>query len=638
MAAAWPPPQPITEMSSSLTSDLDLETPAGMVRRLAQCDEEVYAGWEGQPGCLAPETVHVVDRIAAHAESVLRHPGPHAIVMSGAGTSGRLALFLARSFNRVLRAAGRPPAFHFLMAGGDKAFFKAQESAEDNPTQAVEDLRARLREAGCDGEAARVLYVGISCGMSATYVAGQLDYLMHRENCGSVLLGFNPVELARKVRVAAWERTFHDVAAEQERLSRDPAHASRRFVLAPIVGPEPVAGSTRMKGGTATLVILAAAWAAALRPLLGGAGPPSSAPLLRSFAAVKRAAYADVEALGRLVAAAGAALRAPGGRLCTAGPDVLGLLALVDASECPPTYGAAFEDVQGFLPGGLAAAGDLASAPPLTPRDALLLLAPAPSFEEGAAAEEAMQGGPLAKYAERSAASGAPVCAVAIDFGAERAPVPAQAAPELVARICLPRDGEEDEGSPAPLRAEMRRLRSALAAKYALNAVSTGAHVLKGKVYMNFMVDLKVSNNKLFHRAAGLVRRFFPGVGPREAVAHLVTAIYLDEGRPPASPEADGDPDAATVAAHIAVAVTKPQARPARPVATRSRARARAGRPPAGGAPRPGARVGAASGPPPPPPSAPSPSCAPSFAASPPRAWPKSAPLSRPRAADFARP
>jgi len=46
----------------------------------------------------------------------------------------------------------------------------------------------------------RVLYVGITCGLSAPYVAGQLDYCMdHLDRFLPVLIGFNPVNAARWV-------------------------------------------------------------------------------------------------------------------------------------------------------------------------------------------------------------------------------------------------------------------------------------------------------------------------------------------------------------------------------------------------------------------------------------------------------
>ena len=55
----------------------------------------------------------------------------------------------------------------------------------------------------------RVLYIGLTCGMSAPYVAGQLDYCMqHPEKFTPVLIGFNPVERARCVNVMVCSKKF----------------------------------------------------------------------------------------------------------------------------------------------------------------------------------------------------------------------------------------------------------------------------------------------------------------------------------------------------------------------------------------------------------------------------------------------
>lgn len=42
--------------------------------------------------------------------------------------------------------------------------------------------------------------------------------------------------------------------------------------------------------------------------------------------------------------------------------------------------------------------------------------------------------------------------------------------------------------------------------KLTLNTISTGAHILKGKVYQNIMIDVRVSNIKLFYRAVDIIK------------------------------------------------------------------------------------------------------------------------------------
>jgi hypothetical protein len=64
-------------------------------------------------------------------------------------------------------------------------------------------------------------------------------------------MGFNPVSMARKIKVPKWPtgKTFYDIASRMET-------TSGALILNPIIGPEPIAGSSRMKSGTTTKVML----------------------------------------------------------------------------------------------------------------------------------------------------------------------------------------------------------------------------------------------------------------------------------------------------------------------------------------------------------------------------------------------
>jgi N-acetylmuramic acid 6-phosphate (MurNAc-6-P) etherase len=75
-----------------------------------------------------------------------------------------------------------------------------------------------------------VILFGITCGLSAPYVAGQIDYSMHQvcntavlesdhsnivsgqPNYTTVLVGFNPVQLARSAPIEKWNKTCKDVS------------------------------------------------------------------------------------------------------------------------------------------------------------------------------------------------------------------------------------------------------------------------------------------------------------------------------------------------------------------------------------------------------------------------------------------
>lgn len=138
----------------------------------------------------------------------------------GAGTSGRLG---------VLDAAEMPPTYgtdpgmvQGIIAGGYAALVRAQEGAEDDPR----DGAAAIDERNVD---AKDFVLGIATSGTTPYVHGALRRARDRgARTGFLLCTWPSEELVRT----------HDV------------------VIAPLVGPEVITGSTRMKAGTATKMVL----------------------------------------------------------------------------------------------------------------------------------------------------------------------------------------------------------------------------------------------------------------------------------------------------------------------------------------------------------------------------------------------
>jgi N-acetylmuramic acid 6-phosphate (MurNAc-6-P) etherase len=126
-------------------------------------------------------------------------------VFSGCGTSGRMAWLCSRAYNRLLGRFNHTPCFRYLIAGGDESLIVSNELPEDNPPQGAEDLR-RISD-GAD----HVMFFGITCGLSAPYVAGQIDYALHQSNMTTVLVGFNPVSLSRNAPIEKWNKTCKEV-------------------------------------------------------------------------------------------------------------------------------------------------------------------------------------------------------------------------------------------------------------------------------------------------------------------------------------------------------------------------------------------------------------------------------------------
>jgi N-acetylmuramic acid 6-phosphate etherase len=137
----------------------------------------------------------------------------------GAGTSGRLG---------VLDASECPPTFSVpptlvqgIIAGGDRALRLSSEHSEDSPEEGANDLIAT-------GFAGQDTLVGIAASGRTPYVLGAL---IHARSLGALTIGLSCVENSPVVQ-------HSDIA------------------ITPVTGPEVITGSTRMKAGTATKLVL----------------------------------------------------------------------------------------------------------------------------------------------------------------------------------------------------------------------------------------------------------------------------------------------------------------------------------------------------------------------------------------------
>lgn len=501
-----PSSTPVTETPNELTLDLDIAEPAAMARLLRQSDAQLFAGWRGLPAFMDD---HVLVQLAATARAtakVLAAGKRGVVLLSGAGTSGRFAALVSREFNRLLKAAHRPPVFRPLIAGGYPALVKAQEGAEDDPVLAMQDLRNNL-----PADVEQILYVGITCGFSAPYVGAQLDHLNKVPQATNVLLGFNPLTDARRTKVENWDKTFGQVIDEL-------AQSTRFIPLNPIYGPEAVMGSTRMKGGSATKIALEVAFHAGLELAGVGGGDPTAPSLvgaddeqllarLREYLRLYRdtiaAVYEQTDTLAALIRLGGATLRS-GGKVNYLGRETAGILGIIDATECPPTFGATFEDVRGFLRDGwpslLDEQHDLSANGPEYKIDLdWFEEQKLPKLERGDLVLGIAVGelGPRVRQILEKAESTKATTGVLLVTATppRKDDLPGSVDHRYILRV------------PALGFRPGHTNLAELALKLALNALSTGAHVLIGKVYQNRMIDLRISNQKLYYRAIGTIEK-----------------------------------------------------------------------------------------------------------------------------------
>jgi N-acetylmuramic acid 6-phosphate etherase len=198
-----------TEAINPSTLAIDKLSPAEIVEGMLNEDRKMLAAVQREK-----------ERIAIGIEIItqaLRRGGR--VVFVGAGTSGRLG---------VVESAEMPPTFGTrpdlvlaVMAGGKNALLRAKEGVEDNYEEGARSIN-RLRPTNRD------VVIGVSASGMTPFVRGALT----------------------RARRAASKIIF---------VTCDPSTELQTFVdltIAPAVGPEVIAGSTRLKAGTATKIVL----------------------------------------------------------------------------------------------------------------------------------------------------------------------------------------------------------------------------------------------------------------------------------------------------------------------------------------------------------------------------------------------
>ncbi|XP_066274022.1 glucokinase regulatory protein-like [Branchiostoma lanceolatum] len=517
---------PFTERSNPLTQNIDVADSKGIVDMLHSCDEEMLAGSFQFPGLQDDSTVRTILGAVDHIAAIMQEPEDCLVVMSGCGTSGRMAFLAATTCNRLLRESGRQACCAYLIAGGDRALLTSQEAPEDDPLLGASELQQAV--AGKK----KVFYIGITCGLSAPYVAGQLDYcLQHLETFTPLLMGFNPVQLARNHGIETWDKTVKDVVEEMERATKD----NKAFILNPVVGPEPITGSTRMKGGSATKILLDTILLLAAQKAVDqcAINEHTVRAFLRAYSQCVESVYSKAADISCLVSNAGKSLQASG-HIYYFGAGTAGIMGCIDASECVPTYGSDPEDVRGFLRGGYDtlnnADGCLANLGPLyrlswkdfcdnilgrfCSSDSAIFLLSSPD-----------ELGPCADLAEKLKKTGGHVMAVLYNFQSNDAKMSASFSTVFPQSVILQMPPVPATGGSAAVQAAVCRRLGEFALKLVCNSVSTGAHIMVGKVFQNFMVDVQIRNNKLFYRAIRIVQHL-SDCSDAAATRAVLSALY----------------------------------------------------------------------------------------------------------------
>lgn len=199
----------LTEQRNEASSSIDQLSTAEMLLVINREDAAVAAA-------VAEEVPHIAQAVDA-VVAAMRNGGR--LFYIGAGTSGRLG---------VLDASECPPTFNVpadwvqgIIAGGEKALSRATEASEDDPALGAADLMARGFRKGD-------VLAGIAASGRTPYVLGAIQ---KANELGTVTIGISCVPGSQLACAA-------------------------QIAITPASGPEVIAGSTRLKAGTATKLVL----------------------------------------------------------------------------------------------------------------------------------------------------------------------------------------------------------------------------------------------------------------------------------------------------------------------------------------------------------------------------------------------
>lgn len=198
-----------TEARNPRTEHIDQLSTLDMLRAINDEDATVAAAVRAE----LPHIAQAIDAIAARFEQGGR------LFYIGAGTSGRLGVLDASECPPTFSVP--PSLFQGIIAGGDAALRTSSESSEDSPEQGAADLAAHAF-------AANDSLIGIAASGRTPYVLGALA---HARKLGALTIALTCVP-------------------------NSPMAAISDIAISPITGPEVLTGSTRLKAGTATKLVL----------------------------------------------------------------------------------------------------------------------------------------------------------------------------------------------------------------------------------------------------------------------------------------------------------------------------------------------------------------------------------------------
>ena len=134
---------PVTESSNELTVRLGSSTTEmEILRALRGSDLQIFSGWHEHIGLLDAETIEKIENGAHLLHKVLSSKKGR-VIISGCGTSGRIACMTCTYVNRMLKENGQRECCEFLCSGGETSLVISNEFHEDDPHIGVKIYRVK---------------------------------------------------------------------------------------------------------------------------------------------------------------------------------------------------------------------------------------------------------------------------------------------------------------------------------------------------------------------------------------------------------------------------------------------------------------------------------------------------------------
>ncbi len=209
MKSDTPEPLPITEQDNPRTRNLSSLSPAEIARVMNEEDALVA----GAVSAVLPQIAYAVEQIVARLGNAGR------LFYIGTGTSGRLGVLDASECRPTFGVS--PDLVQGIIAGGYEACYRAVEASEDDAQAGRSDLESR-------GFTKNDVLVGIAASGQTPYTLGAVSYA---RSLGAFTIAITSVP-------------------------DSPITSAAEVSIVPVVGPEVVTGSTRLKAGTAQKMVL----------------------------------------------------------------------------------------------------------------------------------------------------------------------------------------------------------------------------------------------------------------------------------------------------------------------------------------------------------------------------------------------